>query len=346
MTQAQKAFGDLLRRGPSFFSDLQFLNTQNLAEVYVLAAFSQTAIPFITESHWLYRKQNGAAPVLPIFLESFFRKELMRLSFFRSYLEEIELKGFKELKEHLHRLEVAVIEYIRTRPALEQREFSHSSLLQMSALFAEEESWQPTGISLYRTFDRLDEVFELNYEADAGMKIETIDGGERLYEGAGVGVQSGYSTVLTALNHLQLADSARFVDLGSGYGRVGLVVGLLRPDINFVGYEYVPHRVHISAKTAERFQLHEHVKFEIQDLSLEEFSIPEAEVYYLYDPFSEETYKYVLDQLIEISRRKSIVIVTKGNARKWLLDVAARENWSQPKQYDSGNLCVFRTRSA
>ncbi|WP_413291842.1 SAM-dependent methyltransferase [Bdellovibrio sp. HCB185ZH] len=322
------------------------LNTQHLAEIYVLSAFTQTSISFITESHWLYRKQHGAAPVFPIFLEFLFRKELVRLSFFRSYLEEIELKGFKELKEHLHLLEVAVIDYIRTRPAPEQREFSHSSLFQMSSLFAEEESWQPTGISLYRTFDRLDEVFELNYDADAGMKIETIDGGERLYEGAGVGVQSGYSTVLTALNHLQLAESSRFVDLGSGYGRVGLVVGLLRPDIDFVGYEYVPHRVHISAKTAERFQIHEHVQFKIQDLSLEEFSIPEAEVYYLYDPFSEETYKHVLDQLIEISHRKSIVIVTKGNARKWLLDVAARENWSQPMQYDSGNLCVFRTRTA
>ncbi len=346
MTQAQKAFGDLLRRGPSFFSELQQLNTQFLSEIYVLAAFSQSALPFITEAHWLYRKQHGSTPILPIFLESLFRKELRRLNFFRSYLEEIELKSFKKLETDLHLLEVAVINFIRARSSLEQREFSQYALTEMSALFAEEESWQPTGISLYRTFDRLDEIFELNYDADVGMKIETIDGGERLYEGAGVGVQSGYSTVLTALNHLGLKDSARFVDLGSGYGRVGLVVGLLRPDIDFIGYEYVPHRVHISTKTAERFQIQEHVKFQIQDLSLADFAIPEAEVYYLYDPFSEETYAHVLNQLIEISRRKPLIIVTKGNARKWLLEVAARENWSQPIQYDSGNLCVFHTRSA
>jgi hypothetical protein len=346
MTQAQKAFGDLLKRGPSFFSDLQLLNTQFLSEVYVLAAFTQTALPFITESHWIYRKQHGSSPILPIFFESLFRKELVQLNFLRSYLEEVELKGFKKLETDLHLLEVGVINYICTRPSEEQREFSRSSLTQMSALFADEESWQPTGISLYRTFDRLDEVFDLNYEADVGMKIETIDGGERLYEGAGVGVQSGYSTVLTALNHLQLSGSSRFVDLGSGYGRVGLIVGLLRPDIDFVGYEYVPHRVQISSKTAERLHLHDHVKFHVQDLSLEEFAIPEAEVYYLYDPFSEETYAHVLNQLIQISRHKAIVIVTKGNARKWLLDVAARENWSQPVQYDSGNLCVFHTRSA
>ncbi|UYL10298.1 class I SAM-dependent methyltransferase [Bdellovibrio sp. SKB1291214] len=319
------------------------MNTQQLADIYVLAAFTKTALPFITESHWLYRKQHGAAPIFPIFLETLFRKELACICFFRGYLEEIGLKGFKDLDEKLDRLEKETIKYIRSRPNQEQREFSRFALTLMSALFAEEERWQPTGISLYRTFDRLDEVFELNYDADHGMKIETIDGGERLYEGAGVGVQSGYSTVLTALNHLQITGSSKFVDLGSGYGRVGLVVGLLRPDIHFVGYEYVPHRVQISAKTAERFEIQDHVKFQVQDLSLKDFSIPEAEIYYLYDPFSEETYSHVLHQLIDLSRRKPFVIVTKGNARKWLLDVAVREKWSRPLEYDSGNLCLFHT---
>jgi hypothetical protein len=343
MTQAQKAFGDLVRRGPSFFSDVQFLNTQQLADIYVLAAFTKTALPFITESHWLYRKKHGATPIFPLFLESLFRKELMCICFFRGYLEEIDLKGLPDLGKNLEHLENEVIRYIRTRSNEEQREFSRFSLTLMSALFAEEERWQPTGISLYRTFDRLDEVFDLNYNADVGMKIATIDGGERLYEGAGVGVQSGYSTVLTALNHLQLTGDSKFVDLGSGYGRVGLVVGLLRPDIHFMGYEYVPHRVHVSAKTAERFHIEDHVKFHVQDLSLKEFKIPEAEVYYLYDPFSAETYSHVLNQLIDMSKRKPFVIVTKGNARKWLLDVAAEHNWSQPLEYDSGNLCLFRT---
>ncbi|WP_413559538.1 SAM-dependent methyltransferase [Bdellovibrio sp. HCB209] len=343
MTQAQKVFGDLVRQGPSFFSEVALLNTQHLAEVYVLAAFAGTALPFISESHWLYRKQQGAAPIFPIFLESLFRKELSCINFFRSHIEHVELKGFKELSGTLDHLEKSVIKDIRSRSNDEQREFSRFALVLMSALFAEEERWQPTGISLYRTFDRLDEVFDLNYEADSGMKIATIDGGERLYEGAGVGVQSGYSTVLTALNHLQITGSSKFIDLGSGYGRVGLVVGLLRPDVEFIGYEYVPHRVDISAKTAERFNIGHHVQFKVQDLSLKEFEIPEAQVYYLYDPFSEQTYGHVLNQLIQIAKKSPIVIVTKGNARKWLHEVARREQWSEPREFDAGNLCLYHT---
>jgi hypothetical protein len=263
----------------------------------------------------------------------------------------LDVGGVKAVAKRALILEKQVIDFIRTRPNTEQRNFASRALQLMSTLFELEASFQaknkaaniPTGISMYRTFDRLDEVFDLSYEADYDMKIETIDGGERLYEGAGVGVQSGYSTVLTALSHLKMEAGTRFIDLGSGYGRVGLAIGLLRPDIDFIGYEYVPHRVDISCKTTERMGLKSHVRFHIQDLSLKDFKIPEAEIYYMYDPFSADTYGHVLSQLVEISKSKKIVIVTKGNARSWLLEIARREGWSAPQEFDSGNLCMFVT---
>ncbi len=167
---------------------------------------------------------------------------------------------------------------------------------------------------------------------------------ERLYEGAGVGVQSGYSTVLTALENLSLKPGDRFIDLGSGYGRVGLVVGLMHPEVNFVGYEYVPHRVKIAADSTERLSMEKHVHFLTQDLSLKEFQIPEAEIYYMYDPFSEDTYGHVLSQLIELAKHRKVMIVTKGNARGWLMDVVRQEGWGEPQEFDSGNLCLFVSR--
>lgn len=188
----------------------------------------------------------------------------------------------------------------------------------------------------------MDEVFDLNYSADMGMTTK-IDEAERLFEGAGEGVQSGYSTVSAVLDRLNLNSGDRIIDLGSGYGRVGLIVGLLRPDLKFLGYEYVRHRVDISRATTKKFALEDHVRFLEQDLSLKSFRIPEAEVYYLYDPFSEDTYKYIVSQLVDLSRKRPVVIVTKGNARQWLIELACREGWQAAEEYDNGHLCIFRS---
>jgi hypothetical protein len=75
----------------------------------------------------------------------------------------------------------------------------------------------------------------------------------------------------------------------------------------------------------------------------EGFQIPEADIFYMYDPFSKEAYAQVLTRLVEVSRRLPIAIVTKGNARAWVLEIAEREKWPAPLEFDSGNLCLFRS---
>jgi tRNA1(Val) A37 N6-methylase TrmN6 len=100
-------------------------------------------------------------------------------------------------------------------------------------------------------------------------------------------MELGYSTVLTALRYLYPTQGSRFIDLGSGYGRLGFVIGLLRPDMDFKGYEFVRHRVDNAMLTVENLDLQDHVQFYTQDLSSRDFQIPDAEIYYLYDPFSE-----------------------------------------------------------
>ena len=220
----------------------------------------------------------------------------------------------------------------------------------MELLFLEEEgskveseqSLGQQGIRLYRTFDKLDEIFALNYQLDLDMLVDH-ESKERLYQRSGVGVQSGYSTILLALNRMEAPIGSTVVDLGSGYGRVGLVCSLIRPDIKFLGYEYVPHRVDISNNATAAFGLEESLRFKVQDLSLKSFSVPIADFYYLYDPFSEETYKYILDQIVRISQERDITIVTKGNARNWLVRIAKEHSWASPIYIDDSNLCIFRS---
>jgi hypothetical protein len=328
---------------------IQAFSSLDLADLYVDVAFLVSAMKFLGEERWL---QNKKAPnqetLFPDFIEQIFKSELSPILYLQDFLEASSLKGSKIISDKSLSIEKEILTIVKSRSYAEQKIFAARSLNLMAKLFEFENRLQlekkshgeHLGLSMYRTFDGLDEIFNLNYNADHGMKTD-LENTERLYEGAGVGVQSGYSTVLMALGNLKLPHGARFIDLGSGYGRVGLVVGLMRPDIDFIGYEFVQHRVDIAATSSENLGLQEHVHFHTQDLSLKEFQIPNAEIYYMYDPFSEETYSHVLSQLIEISRHQKIVIVTKGNARGWLLEVARREGWSQPEEFDSGNLCLF-----
>ncbi len=332
---------------------LEQMNSYEMAEIYVDSAFLFSAITFLRDERWLEQKKitQPNSSSLYDFLGSYFDHELAIISYLKSTVASVasvgELKGIERQAQFTERGTIAVMQ---KRSYLEQKIFAAHALELMSQVFRLESQLQADkkllgqhlGLSLYRTFDRLDDLFALNYQADVGMKTD-LTGTERLYEGAGVGVQSGYSTVVTALDHLGLAQGARFIDLGSGYGRVGLIVGLLRPDIEFVGYEFVPHRVHIANAATQNLGLQNKVEFFTQDLSLKSFVIPEAEAYYMYDPFSEETYSHVLNQLVAIARRRPIIIVTKGNARKWLVNVATLEGWGHIEEHDSGNLCFFRS---
>lgn len=180
----------------------------------------------------------------------------------------------------------------------------------------------------YRAFDLIDEALGFDYHVDDGMVSNDV---ERLYEGGGVGVQTSYSTLLTTLQALALVDGQKVIDLGSGFGRMGFAVGLLRPNVIFVGYEYVAHRVDQGNDLAERADL-PNVSFVTQDLSNRDFKIPLANIYYMFDPFNAATYGFVLDQLIEIGRTQKITIATKGRANTWAAEALAKAGWQFESQ--------------
>ncbi|KYG66981.1 hypothetical protein AZI86_08135 [Bdellovibrio bacteriovorus] len=326
--------------------DFKNASSTEMAHAFVDIAFLDTALTYLLDEQWLHKDQELAEIVT-----SLFARELASLDHLRSQLDLSSKKSIRAAQAEALKTQEDLLLFIKIRADQEQKIFLREALQKMSGLFSFETLLQNErkvknehlGFSLYRTFDGLDKIFDLDYEADIGMK-QDLAVKERLYEGAGVGVQSGYSTVLTALKNLNLKAGDRFIDLGSGYGRVGLVVGLMHPEVDFIGYEYVPHRVDISKHTTERLEMTNHVHFQTQDLSLKEFHIPEAEIYYMYDPFSEETYGHVLSQLIKFSKYRKITIITKGNARGWLLDVVRKEGWLSPQEFDSGNLCLFTSR--
>lgn len=196
--------------------------------------------------------------------------------------------------------------------------------------------------SLYRAFDLLDDVFQLRYELDVLMSAD-LETSERIFENSGLGVQTSYATILTALRRLQLTPGAHIVDLGSGYGRLGVLGGLVRPDLWFTGYEFVGHRVEVAQASASRAGISDRVRFYQQDLSQPQFEIPKADVYYMYDPFCESTYQRVLRRVHQVACQQPLTVVTNADAGVWFKKLQEPKTWQPPIRADDGSLLIFNS---
>jgi hypothetical protein len=304
------------------------LNAPELAELFTLNCFLKTSLQTLAGQEWLRRK-NAALVNFDLFVRSALENELAPLGFLKNQCNDLSTKTIKRFVTQAQDLMGQLIRRVDLLAPCEFQTFLRATLFEMRKALKYDSQLNP----LYRTFDELDEIFKLDYEKDRGMSIVTTTA-ERLYEGAGVGVQSSYATLLAALEQIQPPLGARLIDLGSGYGRVGLISGLLRSDIQFVGYEYVGHRVEVSRAATQRAGLTERVAFFEQDLSDPQFVIPDAEIYYLYDPFTEATYQHVFKQLDQIGQRIKIMVVTKGNAGEWFARATRSSHWLMPEVYD------------
>ncbi len=357
MNQSEKGLLQLLANREEKFADLQALNSHENAELFVTSALLVTVMGFLKEQLWLARKSDPGLRGeghYERFITPLFKDELKSISFLKEFLIDSGPAKLKEVRITAAGIERDVLAFIGDESLVVQKSFAQQSLKLMKVHFLKEEADQAgreqsrghKGLRLYRTFDNLDAIFDLDYQLDRKMEVDHQTT-ERLYQGAGVGVQSGYSTILLAHHQIDIDPrterDCKVVDLGSGYGRVGLVCSLLSPEMQFVGYEYVPHRVQVANKASELLALNDQLEFLTQDLSLKSFDIPEADVYYLYDPFSEETYQYVLKQMVEVSKKRTIVVITKGNANRWLAQIASDNDWPEPIFIDEGNLCIFKS---
>lgn len=329
------------------------LSAEELAEVFVGSAYATTALESLKEQLWLTAHKHKSNPKFQQsrqhLIASLLTETMAPIEFLTRYLGAGENKTLKNIATVFQSLTGEAISCINGANKTKQVAFLKASLSLMQAHFLVEEKSQFTrgasdahiGPRLYKAFDDIDSVFNLDYGLDSAMKIDSQQP-ERLYQGSGAGVQSGYSSILIAMNALKDKKVKSIIDLGSGYGRVGFVFALLSPEIAFTGYEYVPHRVVAANAITEHLGLSARLSFLAQDLS--DFMLPEVDVYYMYDPFTKATYAYILHQILEIASRKKVFIVTKGNARSWLEDMAREHGWPEPWFYDKANLCVFQSR--
>ena len=111
-----------------------------------------------------------------------------------------------------------------------------------------------------------------------------------------------YRVIADISDKLKLKPGALLVDLGSGVGRVGIVMGILNPKLNFLGLELMKERHFQAQQASKKLGLDKRIQFKCCDLSKNK--IPLADCYYLFNPFSYLTLRRVFQSLYVNSESK------------------------------------------
>lgn len=150
-------------------------------------------------------------------------------------------------------------------------------------------------------------------------------------------LQTPYSEIRMMFSALNLKPEQTVIDLGAGYGRMGLVGAVFHPDQTFLNYEISPERAMEGQRiyrllqkelSANRFELTH------ADITRSDFIIPRAEVYFIYDFSDLESIIRVLDQLKIHARQQAIKVVGRGRRTRdhierhepWLSQVVPPEH--------------------
>ncbi len=135
-----------------------------------------------------------------------------------------------------------------------------------------------------------------------------------------------------------------WVDLGAGYGRMGLVLHERRPCDDFVGIEYVSERVD-EAQRVYAVQGLDPATHQIRfaNLTDEAFALPKGEIYFVYDFGDRESIETVLKKLRNLAHSQRFKVIARGGRVRdlihknhaWLCEVARPQHFANYSIYST-----------
>ncbi len=131
-------------------------------------------------------------------------------------------------------------------------------------------------------------------------------------------LQTPYSEIIEMIDYLKPTKDQSWLDLGAGYGRMGLTLGFLKPDVDFTGYEYVQARVDEGNRLFSQWNL-ARAKMKQADISKNDFELEPADLYFLYDFGSKDDIYKVFEKLRILAQERPIQVVARGRGvRSWI----------------------------
>jgi len=215
-------------------------------------------------------------------------------------------------------------------------------------------------------------LFSQQLDLDLGFQVESVE--KTILENhprtpwAGLdpqALQTPYPEIRMMLSRLDLQPGQTIVDLGAAYGRMGLVVAGFHPEVQFIGYEVSVDRARegnrvyelvrsalqngaadfptINQKTTLSTFDSRWIELRCEDISHTDWSLPDAEVYFIYDFGDLESIVRVIDLLKKRARQQPITVVGRG--RRTRDHIERHEPWLsqvQPPEH-CGNFSIYRS---
>ncbi len=156
-------------------------------------------------------------------------------------------------------------------------------------------------------------------------------------------LQTPYNDIYDALSLLSEFEVTKVVDIGAGYGRVGLVMNSIFPDARFIGYEILKQRELEANRVFEKLNL---LNCEvIRENVLEQgFRLPSAEVYFIYDFSDLNDLTEILDVLESRIEEDSFFLIVKGDMINYLMTKKYKKFWRKNGFINTGELKIYSSK--
>ena len=156
-------------------------------------------------------------------------------------------------------------------------------------------------------------------------------------------LQTPYCDIYKALSMLKKFEIKKIIDIGSGYGRVGHVMNSLFPKASFVGYEVLEQRQREGNRIFELHQLL-NCKIELKNVLEEQFELPKADIYFIYDFSEMKDLSQILTELSSRLINQSFFLIVKGERINYLLANKFKEFWLSSGYLQAGDLKIYSSR--
>jgi hypothetical protein len=145
--------------------------------------------------------------------------------------------------------------------------------------------------------------------------------------------------ILEMLSKVEFKKTDSFYDIGSGLGRVVLLVRLLT-EAQAIGVEYEPTYVSYAQRAAQKLNL-SNVRFLNGDAR--DFDYADGTIFFFFTPFSGTIFNTVIQKLFAVAQQKPITICSYGKVTLKLM----QQNWLSPLDSQDGDeykLGIFRSK--
>lgn len=157
-------------------------------------------------------------------------------------------------------------------------------------------------------------------------------------------LQTPYCDIYEALSLLKDSKIEHIVDIGAGYGRVGIVTNVLYPTAKFTGFEVVKQRQVEGNRVFKKLGV-KNSKIELKNVLDSSFDLPEADIYFIYDFSEQDDVFQILKALTSQIQQNNFYLIIRGDRVDHLMKHKFKHIWRRHVSLNSSGLKIYTSRS-